>query len=139
MGSKKKLFELLALKDKVQRNSYFKQAKTINDEINKNNSLKAKLDEIIKQEKKSGNSMTALQLKSKNWYNLRIQEQILASENKNSFLEKENFQIQKKIAYKHHKIKNSLEKAAHHKKIEDETLEKKELSSLPTLNKSSDN
>ena len=94
---------------------------------------------LLSQEKKTDNSMTALQLKSKKWYNLRIQEQILASENKKIFLEKENSQIQKKIAQKHHKMKNSLEKAAFHKKIDEENLDKKNQNSLPTLNKGSDN
>ena len=139
MRSKKKMFELLALKDRLERNNYYKQAKAISDEINKNNHLKEKLEEIVVQEKKTDNSMTALQLKSKKWYNLRIQEQILASENKKIFLEKENSQIQKKIAQKHHKMKNSLEKAAFHKKIDEENLDKKSQLSLPTLNKGSDN
>ena len=139
MRSKKKMFELLALKDKLERNNYYKQAKAISYEINKNNHLKEKLEEIVAQEKKTDNSMTALQLKSKKWYNLRIQEQILASENKKIFLEKENSQIQKKIAQKHHKMKNSLEKAAFHKKIDEENLDKKSQLSLPTLNKGSDN
>tara|TARA_Y100000766_G_C18605866_1_gene458968 strand:+ start:200 stop:619 length:420 start_codon:yes stop_codon:yes gene_type:complete len=139
MRSKKKMFELLALKDRLERNNYYKQAKAISDEINKNNHLKEKLEEIVAQEKKTDNSMTALQLKSKKWYNLRIQEQILASENKKIFLEKENSQIQKKIAQKHHKMRNSLEKAAFHKKIDEENLDKKNQNSLPTLNKGSDN
>ena len=139
MRSKKKMFEILALKDRLERNNYYKQAKAISDEINKNNHLKEKLEEIVAQENKTDNSMTALQLKSKKWYNLRIQEQILASENKKNFLEKENSQIQKKIAQKHHKMKNSLEKAAFHKKIDEENLDKKNQLSLPTLNKGSDN
>ena len=139
MRSKKKMFELLALKDRLERNNYYKQAKAISDEINKKNHLKEKLEEIVAQEKKTDNSMTALQLKSKKWYNLRIQEQILASENKKIFLEKENSQIQKKIAQKHHKMRNSLEKAAFHKKIDEENLDKKNQNSLPTLNKGSDN
>ncbi|PQM66962.1 MAG: hypothetical protein CML70_08980, partial [Rhodobacterales bacterium] len=111
-------------------------AKDINEEIQKNNSLKEKLQEITRQEKESNNSVTAIQLKSKNWYGLKIQEQILASENKNLFLQKENFQIQKKIAQKHHKMKNSLEKASLHKKIEQEVAEKKHLLSVPLNNKS---
>ena len=136
MRSKSKLFELLALKEKLERNKYFKQAKDINEEIQKNNSLKEKLQEITRQEKETNNSITAIQLKSKNWYGLKIQEQILASENKNLFLQKENFQIQKKIAQKHHKMKNSLEKASLHKKIEEEVAEKKHLLSVPLNNKS---
>ena len=136
MKSKSKLFELLALKEKLERNNHFKQAKDINEEIKKNNSLKEKLQEITRQEKETNNSITAIQLKSKNWYGLKIQEQILASENKDLFLQKENSQIQKKIAQKHHKMKNSLEKASLHKKIEKEVAEKKHLLSVPLNNKS---
>ena len=136
MRAKSKLFELLALKEKLERNKHFKQAKDINEEIQKNNSLKEKLQEITRQEKETNNSITAIQLKSKNWYGLKIQEQILASENKNLFLQKENFQIQKKIAQKHQKMKNSLEKASLHKKIEQEVAEKKHLLSVPLNNKS---
>ena len=137
MRSKSKLFELLALKEKLERNKHYKQAKAINEEIQKNKTLKEKLQEITKQEKETKNSITAIQLKSKNWYGLKIQEQILASENKDLFLQKENFQIQKKIAHKHYKIKNSLEKASLHKKIEQEVAEKKRLFSVPVNNKSS--
>ena len=104
--------------------------------VNKLLELKEKLKEITKQEKETNNSITAIQLKSKNWYGLKIQEQILASENKDLFLQKENFQIQKKIAQKHNKMKNSLEKASLHKKIEQEVAEKKHLLSVPLNNKS---
>ena len=94
---------------------------------------------ITKIEKEITKSMTALQLKSKKWYNLKIQEQILAAENKNTFLEKENRNIQKKIALKHHKMKNSIEKASYHKKIEKEVSENKQLLSYPALNKGFEN
>ena len=137
MRAKSKLFELLALKEKLERNKHFKQAKAINEEIQKNKTLKEKLQEINRQKKETEKSFTAIQLKSKNWYGLKIQEQILASENKGLFLQKENFQIQKKIAHKHHKMKNSLEKASLHKKIEKEVAEKKYLLSVPLKNKSS--
>ena len=136
MRSKSKLFELLALKEKLERNKHFKQAKAINEEIQKNKTLKEKLQEISKQKKEPKKSITAIQLKSKNWYGLKIQEQILASENKDLFLQKENFQIKKKIAQKHYKMKNSLEKASLHKKIEQEVAEKKHLLSVPLNNKS---
>jgi len=139
MKSKRRIFELLALKEKVERNNYYKQAKTITQEINKNNSLKEKLLEILNEEKKSTNSISALQLKSKKWYNLKIQEQIVASENKNVFLKKENAKIQKKIAFTNNKMKSSLEKAALHKQIENNNIEKIEQSLIPSLNKSIDN
>ncbi len=139
MGSKRKIFELLALKEKLERNNHFKKAKAISEEINRNNSLKEKLLEILKEDRGKKNSMTALQLKSKKWYNLKIQEQISTAEHKNIFLEKENAQIQRKIAYKHQKMKTSIEKAEFHKKIEKENSEKKELLSYPSLNKSFEN
>ena len=139
MKSKRRIFELLALKEKVERNNYFKQAKTISQEINKNNSLKEKLIEILNEDKKSTNSISALQLKSKKWYNLKIQEQIIASENKNIFLKKETAKIQKKIAFTNNKMKNSLEKAALHKNIENDNIENIEHSLIPSLNKSIDN
>ena len=43
MRSKRKLFELFALKDKLERNKHFIKAKTINEEIKRNNSLKEKI------------------------------------------------------------------------------------------------
>ena len=139
MKSKRRIFELLALKEKVERNNYYKQAKTISQELNKNNSLKEKLIEILNEDKKSTNSISALQLKSKKWYNLKIQEQIIASENKNIFLKKETAKIQKKIAFTNNKMKNSLEKAALHKKIENDNIVKIEQSLIPSLNKRIDN
>jgi len=135
MRSKKKLFELLALKEKVERNKCFKQAQSIAAEIEKNNSMKTQLEEISKNKTDNDNTFTALQLRSDKWYDFKIQEQITETKNRLKFLKNENQQLSKKIAIRHQKMLKSLEKAAIHKKIELENIEKKKLLSSPNINK----
>ena len=139
MRSKSKLFELLALKEKVARNKFFKQSKSLLSEIDKNNNMAAQLKEITANKKVSAKEITASQLRSDKWYDFQIQEQINATENRVKFLEEENQQISKKIAVRNQRMLKSIEKATLQKKIETENLEKKALlSSPPTINKRQD-
>ena len=136
MRSKRKLFELLALKEKVERNKFLKRAKSIASEIEKNNTMKAQLKEIAANKGEDQKTVTALQLRSDKWYDFQIQEQIDATENRVNFLVKENEQVTKKIAFRNQKLKKTLEKIDLHKKLEFEDLEKKSVqSSPPNINK----
>ncbi len=131
MRSKRKLFELLALKEKVERNKFLKRAKSIASEIEKNNTMKAQLKEIAANKGEDQKTVTALQLRSDKWYDFQIQEQIDATENRVNFLVKENEQVTKKIAFRNQKLKKTLEKIDLHKKLEFEDLEKKSVQSSP--------
>ena len=136
MRSKSKLFELMALKEKVVRNSFFKQAKSLLSEIERNNSMSAQLKEITANKKTNTKELTALQLRSDKWYDFQIQEQIAATENRVKFLKEERKLVSKKIANQNQKMLKSLEKAILHKRIELEKLEQKAiLSSPPNINK----
>ncbi|MAI97395.1 MAG: hypothetical protein CML37_01690 [Rhodobacteraceae bacterium] len=139
MRSKSKLFELLALKEKVARNKFFKQSKSLISEIDKNNNMAAQLKEITANKKVSAKEITASQLRSDKWYDFQIQEQINATENRVKFLEEESQQISKKIAVRNQRMLKSIEKATLQRKIETENLEKKALlSSPPSINKRQD-
>ena len=131
MRSKRKLFELMALKEKVERNKFFKQAKSIAQEIEKNNAMNTQLKEMIVNKKGDNKTVTALQLRSDKWYDSQIQEQILATENRVKFLEEENQLVNKKIAIQNQKMLKSLEKADTYRKLELEEVEKKTLLSSP--------
>lgn len=136
MRSKSKLFELMALKEKVARNSFFKQAKSLLGEIERNNSMSDQLKEITANKKTNAKELTALQLRSDKWYDFQIQEQITATENRVKFLKEERKLVTKKIADQNQKMLKSLEKAILHKRIELEKLEQKAiLSSPPNINK----
>ena len=136
MRSKSKLFELMALKEKVVRNSFFKQAKSLLSEIERNNSMSDQLKEITANKKTNAKELTALQLRSDKWYDFQIQEQITATENRVKFLKEERKLVTKKIADQNQKMLKSLEKAILHKRIELEKLEQKAiLSSPPNINK----
>ncbi len=132
MRSKRKLFELLALKEKVERNKFFKQAKSIASEMEKNNTMNSQLKEISANKKGSMKTLTALQLRSDKWYDFQIQEQIVATENRAKFLKEENQQINRKIAIRNQKMRKSLEKANTQRKLELADLEKKSILSSPT-------
>ena len=139
MRSKSKLFELLALKEKVARNKFLKQSKSLLSEIDKNNNMAAQLKEITANKKVSAKEITASQLRSDKWYDFQIHEQINATENRVKFLEEENQQISKKIAVRNQRMLKSIEKATLQRKIETENLEKKALlSSPPSINKRQD-
>ena len=136
MRSKSKLFELMALKEKVVRNSFFKQAKSLLSEIERNNTMNAQLKEITANKKTNAKELTALQLRSDKWYDFQIQEQITATENRVKFLKEERKIVSKKIADQNQKMLKSLEKAFLHKRIELQKLEQKTiLSSPPNINK----
>ena len=134
MRSKKRLFELMALKEKVERNKFFKQSKSIVTEIEKNNAMQTQLKDMMASKKDSKETVTALQLRSDKWYDFQLQEQITATENRVKFLKKENSQITKKIAIRNQKMLKSLEKADIHRKLDLEEIEKKNLLSAPTIN-----
>ena len=134
MRSKKRLFELMALKEKVERNKFFKQSKSIVTEIEKNNAMQTQLKDIMASKKDSEETVTALQLRSDKWYDFQLQEQITATENRVKFLKKENSQVTKKIAIRNQKMLKSLEKADIHRKLDLEEIEKKNLLSTPTIN-----
>ncbi len=134
MRSKKRLFELMALKEKVERNKFFKQSKSIVTEIEKNNAMQTQLKDMMASKKDSEKTVTALQLRSDKWYDFQLQEQITATENRVKFLKKENSQITKKIAIRNQKMLKSLEKADIHRKLDLEEIEKKNLLSTPTIN-----
>ena len=134
MRSKKRLFELMALKEKVERNKFFKQSKSIVTEIEKNNAMQTQLKDMMASKKDSEETVTALQLRSDKWYDFQLQEQITATENRVKFLKKENSQITKKIAIRNQKMLKSLEKADIHRKLDLEEIEKKNLLSTPTIN-----
>ena len=136
MRSKSKIFELMALKERVARNRFFKQAKSLLSEIERNNTMNAQLKEITANKKTKVQELTALQLRSDKWYDFQIQEQITATENRVKFLEEERKLVSKKIADRNQKMLKSLEKAILHKRIELQKLEQKAiLSSPPNINK----
>lgn len=136
MRTKSKLFELMALKEKVARNRFFKQAKSLLSEIERNNTMNAQLKEITANKKTNAKELTALQLRSDKWYDFQIQEQITATENRVKFLKEERKIVSKKIANQNQKMLKSLEKAILHKRIELQKLEQKTLlSSPPNINK----
>ena len=134
MRSKKRLFELMALKEKVERNKFFKQSKSIVTEIEKNNAMQTQLKDMMASKKDSKETVTALQLRSDKWYDFQLQEQITATEDRVKFLKKENSQVTKKIAIRNQKMLKSLEKADIHRKLDFEEIEKKKLLSAPTIN-----
>ncbi len=136
MRSKSKIFELMALKERVARNRFFKQAKSLLSEIERNNTMNAQLKEITANKKTKVQELTALQLRSDKWYDFQIQEQITATENRVKFLKEERKLVSKKIAGRNQKMLKSLEKAILHKRIELQKLEQKAiLSSPPNINK----
>ena len=124
----------MALKEKVERNKFFKQSKSIVTEIEKNNAMQAQLKDMMASKKDSEKTVTALQLRSDKWYDFQLQEQITATENRVKFLKKENSQITKKIAIRNQKMLKSLEKADIHRKLDLEEIEKKNLLSAPSIN-----
>ena len=124
----------MALKEKVERNKFFKQSKSIVTEIEKNNAMQTQLKDMMASKKDSEETVTALQLRSDKWYDFQLQEQITATENRVKFLKKENSQITKKIAIRNQKMLKSLEKADIHRKLDLEEIEKKNLLSAPTIN-----
>ena len=127
MGKQVKIFDLLAKKQSLTIFKSQKRKNQLMEELNQVRSYKNQLLEILSSIDTNQSYKTVSEIKSENWYNLKIQDELRAIDNKIEFLNLEiknqNIQVanasekQKKFQEKR-KFFNSLEKQEKETRLE---------------------
>ena len=127
MGKQVKIFDLLAKKQSLTIFKSQKRKNQLMEELNQVRSYKNQLLEILSSIDTNQSYKTVSEIKSENWYNLKIQDELKAIDNKIEFLNLEiknqNIQVanasekQKKFQEKR-KFFNSLEKQEKETRLE---------------------
>ncbi len=127
MGKQVKIFDLLAKKQSLTVFKSQKRKNQLMEELNQVSSYKKQLLEISSSIETKQPYKTVAEIKSENWYNLKIQDELRAIDNKIEFLNLEiknqNIQVatasekQKKFQEKR-KFFNSLEKQEKETRLE---------------------
>ena len=133
MGKQVKIFDLLTKKQSLNVFKSQKKKNQLADELHQLVSYKTQLLEILKSISTSNTKKTVSEVKSENWYNLKIQDELIAINNKIDFLsiEIKNQNIQ--VALAADKQKKYEEKKSHYARIESIEKENKRESNVPSM------
>jgi triacylglycerol esterase/lipase EstA (alpha/beta hydrolase family) len=133
MGKQVKIFDLLTKKQSLNVFKTQKKKNQLADELRQLVSYKTQLLEILKSISTTNTKKTVSEVKSENWYNLKIQDELIAINNKIDFLsiELKNQNIQ--VALAADKQKKYEEKKIHYARIESIEKENKKESNLPSM------
>jgi hypothetical protein len=130
MGKQVKIFDLLTKKQSMTVFKSQKKKNQLSEELKKLVHFQQQLIEILKSISKTKTHKTVSEIKSENWYNLKIQDELIAINNKIDFLsiEIKNQNIQ--VALAADKQKKYAEKKIHFDKLELLEKENKRESSM---------
>ena len=128
MGKQVKIFDLLTKKQSLTVFKSQKKKNQLSEELNKMVSYQKQLLEILKSISTTKTQKTVSEIRSESWYNLKIQDELIAINNKIDFLslELKNQNIQ--VALAADKQKKYAEKKIHFDKLE--LLEKENQSEI---------
>ena len=133
MGKQVKIFDLLTKKQSLTVFKSQKKKNKLADELHQLLSYKTQLIEILKSISTTNTKKTVSEVKSENWYNLKIQDELIAINNKIDFLsiEVKNQNIQ--VALAADKQKKYEEKKSYYARIESIEKENKRESNVPAM------
>ena len=133
MGKQVKIFDLLTKKQSLTVFKSQKKKNQLADELHQLISYKTQLIEILKSISTTNTKKTVSEVKSENWYNLKIQDELVAINNKIDFLsiEVKNQNIQ--VALAADKQKKYEEKKSYYARIESIEKENKRESNVPSM------
>jgi len=133
MGKQVKIFDLLTKKQSLTVFKSQKKKNQLADELHQLISYKTQLIEILKSISTTNTKKTVSEVKSENWYNLKIQDELVAINNKIDFLsiEVKNQNIQ--VALAADKQKKYEEKKSYYARIESIEKENKRESNVPAM------
>ena len=136
MKLKKNIFDRLSLKQKISLNRQNKLSDQLFLESEKNTQLIEQIKDLQNNRKKDDIGLrSAYLLKSQNWYSHKLSEELNQKETKQSFIEKELKELQKKIAVEHKNMTKAEKKADEARKKESASLETKRELMTPKINK----
>jgi hypothetical protein len=109
MRSPIRTYELLAMKQNLSLIKYYKKKNTLVESLNQCTELETQLAIILKTTFEKKENKTVSEIKSESWYNIKIQDELLAVKNRIEFLRTE---------IKNHNLQLAIEKEKHKKFIE---------------------
>ena len=112
MTRRAKLFEKMALTQKLHLSKKRRALSLVNDELAKNQAIKIQLKELLEADQSVDHARSGMSLYSASWFNTRVRDQIREISGKCEHLTKEVFALKKDIAVAEHKRNRQTEKAA---------------------------
>ncbi len=112
MTRRAKLFEKMALTQKLYLSKKLRALSLVNDELAKNQAIKTQLKELLAADRSVDNARSGMSLYSASWFSTRVRDQIKEISGKCEHLTKEVFALKKDIALAEHKRNRQTEKAA---------------------------
>ena len=118
MGKQVKIFELLSKKQSLTVFKSQKKKNQLTDELKQIIAYQKQLREILESIATTKTQKTVSEIKSENWYNLKIQDELIAISNKIDFLSLEIKNQNVQVALAADKQKKYEEKKNHFNKLE---------------------
>ena len=134
MGKQLKVFDLLTKKQSLTVFKSQKKRSKLSEELNEIVSYQKKLNEILKSISTTKRQKTVAEIKSENWYKLKIQDELIAANNKIDFLSLEIKNQNMLVALASDKQKKYEEKKNHFSKLELIEKENKRDSAIQSSN-----
>ena len=136
MNLKKNIFDRLSLKKKISLNKQNKLSDQLFLESKKNSELIEQIKDLQNNRNKDDIGLrSAYFLKSQNWYSQKLTEELDQKVTKQTFIEKELKELQKKIAVEHQNMTKAARKADETRKKEASSIETKRELMTPKVNK----
>ena len=118
MGKQLKVFDLLTKKQSLTVFKSQKKKSKLSEELNEIISYQQQLNEILKSISTTTKQKTVAEIRSENWYKLKIQDELIAANNKIDFLYLEIKNQNMLVALEADKQKKYEEKKKHFSKLE---------------------
>ena len=112
MTRRARLFEKMALTQKLQLSKKRRALGLVNGELLKNQAIKIQLEELLKADQAVDHARSGMSLHSASWFNTRVRDQLKEISGKCEHLTKEALALKKDIAVAEHKHNRQIEKAA---------------------------
>ena len=132
MGKQVRVFDLLTKKQSINVFKSQKKKNEIAEKLRVATLYEKQLQEILNSMVGDDNNKTVAEIRSENWYKLKIQDELVANRNKIDFLSKEIISQRMQVAKESEKRKKFNEKKDHFKKMESQEKERRQESFTPS-------
>ena len=105
------IFKKMALRDKLDAFRKRQSLNALRDELNKNNDVRNKLENLVEETNSQDLAKTAMSLHSSSWYNTQVRDQLEIAENRCVHLEKEMQSMQSELVRAEQKRARKQERA----------------------------
>ena len=105
------IFKKMALRDKLDAFRKRQSLNALRDELNKNNDVRNKLENLVEETNSQDFAKTAMALHSSSWYNTQVRDQLEIAENRCVHLEKEMQSMQSDLVRAEQKRARKQERA----------------------------